>query len=163
MNRQQTMTALFAIADAYAKQYEAQAAVLDRNAKIEKKALMIERNMASNCASFARMEYNGNIYPVREKMVFRQYHYFDAYLEEFAGLTGDARESFLVFAHAVTMVRGCFYDRHKTALEAAETAGNAEGVFENRLICGVCVQILDDWCAWWKENGGVDCGGVSWN
>ena len=160
MNGQETMTALAAIADGYAARFIEQAAALDKTAKMEKKALMIERNMAVHCKTFALMKYDGNIYPVREKMVFRQYHYFDDYRAAFDALTGDARESFLVFAHAVTMIRGCFYDRHNAALDSAGDAGE---IFENRLICGVLGQILADWRDWWKENGCIDCGGLAWN
>ncbi|MBQ8508951.1 MAG: hypothetical protein IJ493_03495 [Clostridia bacterium] len=160
MNGTETMAALREIAHRYQEQYDAQIEALSKDAKLERKALLIQRNMAGHCASFARMEYNGHIYDTRERMIFRSYHYFDVHRDAYAQLAGDERESFLIYAHAISMVRGCFYDKHKAELAAAEASGNVEGVFEQLLICGVVGQILDDWRAWWKKNGTMDCGGI---
>ncbi|MBQ2708455.1 MAG: hypothetical protein IJF67_09325 [Clostridia bacterium] len=157
MNAKETMTALYDIADAYAQRFAAEAAKLPPEAKIEKKALLIQRNIAGNCAGFPRMEYAGHILDTRERMVFAQNHYYKDCREQFEVLTGDAREMFLVWAHAMTMVRRCFYDKHMADLAAAEEANDVEAVFENRLICGVVGQILDDWRAWWKAHGMFDC------
>ena len=158
MNAKETMTALYDIADAYAQRFAAEAVKLPPEAKIEKKALLIQRNIAGNCAGFPRMEYAGHIFDTRERMIFLQNHYYKDCREQFEQLTGDSREVFLVWAHAMTMVRRCFYDKHLADLEAAEAEGDVESAFENRLICGVVSQILDDWRGWWKEYGVLDCG-----
>ena len=157
MNGAQAMRELYAIAHEYSQRYDADAAKLPKEARMEKKALTIERNIAENCAGFPRMEYSGHIYDTRERMIFCQNHYFDAYRKPFEVLDGDDRETFLIWAHAMTMVQRCFYDKHRETLAAAEASGDVEGVFENRLICGVVGQILDDWRTWWKRHGCMDC------
>ena len=157
MTTHETMTALHAIADGYAARFAAEAAKLPPEAKLERKALLIQRNIAANCAGFPRMEYAGHILDTRERMVFAQNHYFKDYREQFEALTGDARDMFLVWAHAMTMVRRCFYDKHTADLAAAEALGDVEAAFENRLICGVVGQILHDWRAWWKTHGAWEC------
>ncbi len=160
MNGTETMAALCGIANKWERQYEEALAALPKEAKLERKALIIQKNMASHCGNFARIEYNGHIYDTRERMVFVQHHRFDSCRSAYDALEGGEREMFLVWAHAVTMVRHCFYDSHREALAKAEENGEAETVFEQRLICGTVGQILDEWYAWWKQNGVMKCGEI---
>ncbi|MBQ8551827.1 MAG: hypothetical protein IJ428_03330 [Clostridia bacterium] len=160
MNGKETMTALHELAKRYADEYVSRLAELSPDAKTERKALLIQKNMAEICAVFPKYEYNGHIYETREKQVFGQNnHYFDAYRRTYDSLDADEREAFLIYAAAITLARCNFYDKRKAELDCGE--GTAESVFEARLICGVVGQILDDWCAWWRQNfPHIDIGGV---
>lgn len=159
MNGKDTMIALHGLAKRYADEYDARLTELAPDAKIERKALSIQKNMAEIGGTFPRYEYNGHVYDTREKQVFGQLHYFDEHRETFERLTEGEREAFLIYTAAVSMLRCNFYDKRRAVLEVADA--DAEAVFEARLICGVVGQILDDWRQWWRDNfPHIDLGGV---
>lgn len=109
--------------------------------------------------NFSDVPFDEKYYSVRESRVFDNpaASYFDEYREWYENETDTgAKEGFLVYAHAVQMVRSAFYDKKAAELERAEQHGNAERVFECRMIVGTLQALLDKWAMLWAsetENG----------
>ena len=137
--------------------YVQKMAELDKNAKTEKKALAISKNMAVHCASFVTLGLNACEKGFAENRVFRQsWHCFDDCKPDYDSLNSEDKEIFLVFAFAVSMIKCCFYYRKKNLLAAKENH-TAEEVFEARIIVGVIEEIFKEWQKFWDENGVIKC------
>lgn len=147
------------IAQKYVNEIKEQLAVLPRESKTERKALMIAKNEAELCATFAKMGYAASItspqyYEIRERRVFG-YQEFAGYRDWFDSADEEQRHIFLIYAHAIGMVKNNLY--RKRELEAAKDAGDVNAAFENGIIVKILDTIMNEWRAWWKENGCVPC------
>lgn len=151
---------------AIAKKYEEQSAEklrsLPREAKTERKALSIAKNEAGICAAFAGMHCSPNgaitserYYTIRENRVFGNPE-FSGYRDWYDGADEEDRHVFLIYAHAIGMVKSNIYRENE--LRRAREAGDVASEFENGIIVNVLDAIMNEWRAWWKENGCVPCG-----
>ncbi len=159
MTGSETKAALARIAKEEVAFFEEKLAALPDENTTEKKALRISHNMAELCATFAEMFLGRkDEYQLKERRVF-QNHYFDDSRAEYDALTDEeAKNSFIAYAFAVSMIRMNFYEKRKNELELADSAENqtpedVKKAFEARLICNVLDSILTKWRAWWAENG----------
>ena len=155
MTGKETTQALKAIAQAKYDSYTAQMGALDSTHRTERKALAISRQVASNCGSFADIEFKENVYTKEVRVFGKSFRDFDEYKPIYETLTGDDRDSFIEFSFAVVMARHAYYHKHKTELE--NTQLSAEKRFEHELIISVIDDILRDWQRWWNEHGCVKC------
>ena len=100
-------------------------------------------------------------YSVRESRVFNNpngfyfLEYKNWYEEEKAT---NSKEAFLVYAHAVQMVRTAFYDKKKAELKKANEAGRTEQIFECKMIIDTLQDLMGRWEEMWeaeksKNNG----------
>lgn len=154
MNGQQTKEALYALASKKEQEYIDRLVALDRANKTERKALKMLLNYTRNCAGFTKMDYMGNGFIVREEQI-RNIHLFDNYLPYLESLNGDSRESFLVYAAAVSIVYANFYAAAKAVVEKG--TANVNEAFEAKLKFDCTREILEKWITWWNENGFVKC------
>ena len=152
MNGQQTKEALLSLAVERAGEYKERLAALDPANKTETKALKMLLNLTNICAGLGNCD---NTVSVKE-MQMRNLHVFDEYLPYLDSLKGDERESFIVFAAAVSMVHFHFYAPAKVIVEGNSVSAKEE--FEAKVKYGCIREILEKWIAWWNENGCVKCG-----
>ncbi len=154
MNGKQTKDALYSIASEREQEYIVRLAALDFFNKTEKKVLRILLNYTRNCAGFARMDYMGNGYVVREKQI-RDLHVFDDYLSYLDTLKGDSKDAFMIYTASFSMVYSNFYVGAKAIIEKG--TASVEEAFEAKLKFDCTREILTKWADWWKENGCVNC------
>ena len=160
MNGREMRTALSDIALCKAKEYKEKLEEIDKNAAHERRALLIAAKIAENCAGFVNIDFMGRFYEVRERRVFGQgYHDFDAFKQVFETLSGDDKESFLVYAFSMVMV---IHNFSTGSVEVEQNANSAskrdiEKAFDDRIKSGVTREILLLWQAFWNENGCVKC------
>ena len=160
MNGAEMRKALSGIALGKAKEYKEKLEEIDPNAAHERRALLIASKIAENCAGFVNIEFRGHFYEVRERRIFGQGYYdFDACKQVFETLSGDDKESFLVFAFSMVMAIHNFL---AGSVEVGQTEENAskrdiEKAFADRIKSGVTREILLLWQAFWNENGCVKC------
>ena len=160
MTGQETKDAMTKIAQCERAVFTEKLNALPKNAKTqtERKALKICEQLAGNCSGFVQIDFSGHFYDTREKRIFSQnWNFFETYKEAYQKLDGDDKESFLVYAFAVSMVKMCFLDQRMKKLEAAEAVTDVELIFESKIILGVLGKIMDGWRTWWKENGCFPC------
>ncbi len=164
MNTLETANALAEIAQAKVTEFDARLAALAPEAKTERKALTIARQMASHAANFAMMPARGGAAFVGgggkkemfERRIFREFPWFRDCEAAYRALDEDGQGSFRSFAFAFGMVKWALYDKRKAVLDAPEEA-NANARFEAQIICGVLGDILTAWQAWWREHGCIAC------
>ena len=160
MTGNQTKEAMAAIALEKAAIYAEKLKTLDKTAKTERKALAISKQIAENCAGFVNIEFMDRFYEVREMRVYgERFHDFDEYKPLYDSLTGDDKESFLVFSFGVVMVRHSLLEKRNAFRSNGEgsNVGNAQDLFEAQIITGVIEEILRDWQKFWNENGCIAC------
>ena len=152
MNEKQTKEALCSLALERAEEYKERLAGLNPANKTEIKALKMLLNLTNICAGLGNCD---NTVAVKEKQI-RFLHVFDENLPYLDSLVGDDRDSFIIFAAAVSMVYSHFYAKPKALVEGKPTIG-AEEAFEAKLKYDCIREILEKWIAWWGENGCVKC------
>ena len=136
--------ALCELSERYIDEYEAALKSTPRENKLEKRALSIQLNMAKLTRTF--MCFNYNRVPMKEqhkvqKILLQRFGIPEPDDPAYAALTEDA------------FLRQAFIDRHIEKLTAALASGNADQVFESRIVLGTLYAILREWLAWWREHG----------
>ena len=120
---------------------------------------MIEQATKMVSMKFSGQAHDDKYYGVREGRIFNnpsntylsdKKEWYDA--EEDA----DIKQSFLVYAHAVQMVRSAFLDKKKEELKKAKNANAIESVFEINVVIDTLATLLIEWEKWWASTGG-DC------
>ncbi len=100
------------------------------------------------CMKFSNVSYDSKYYSVREDRIFYGPAplYFSEKAKWYDSLENtDLKEAFLVYAHAVQMVRCAFLDKKGVELEKAIQMKQVEAEFECRLIIGTLEDLLSQW------------------
>jgi hypothetical protein len=71
----------------------------------------------------------------------------------YAALSEDGKTAWVQFAEPTAFLHQAFIDRHIEKLKAAHESGDADQVFESRIVLGTLYTILREWLAWWREHG----------
>ncbi len=145
---------MFASATEDLAEYDAKLTSLASDAKTERKALTIQKNITQNSAGFLNYDFGGRYFEVRENIVFRQTNSFSHLKPDYDALDGSAKRLFLTYAYALFMVTKNFYEPR---IKQVECETNAAKLFEARLIVGTVGEILDKWQSIWAEHGVIRC------
>lgn len=162
MTREENVqNSLVDIAQKYVDDITEQLAALPRESKTERKALKIAEHEASLCVTFAKMRcapdssiISPSYYELREYRVFG-YPEFEGYREWYENAGEEDRHIFLIYAHAIGMIKNNFY--HDKELKLAKESGDVTAAFEYSVIVKTLDLIMNEWRAWWKENGCIPC------
>lgn len=148
--------ALIAIAQDIIKEYDQQIKALDPAAKTEKKALIIQREMASLCnraglVGFAHPNYceDPRIPDSRFCVTTAHYHAVNAY---YGALPADDRRVVLPYLHSLYFMSINFLIPWRAELSRAEGAGDAAAAFELGLKIHTVERVLEARRVWWQEN-----------
>lgn len=103
---------------------------------------------------FSDVPYDEMYYGIRENRVFGKVgiKYFSdckAWYEEC--MDAESKKIFLVYSHAVMMLRSAFLDKNKIELEKAESAGDIEAIFEIRMVLDTITELLGKWENLWES------------
>ena len=148
--------ALIAIAQAMVEEYDQQIKALDSAAKTEKKALIIQREMASLCnraglVGFAHPNYceDARIPDSRFRTTTAHYPAVTAY---YGSLSEDDRRVVLPYLHSLYFMSINFLIPWRAELTRAEGAGDAAAAFELGLKIHTVERVLEARRVWWQEN-----------
>lgn len=103
---------------------------------------------------FSDVPYDEMYYGVRENRVFGKVgiNYFSdckSWYEEC--MDDESKKIFLVYSHAVMMLRSAFLDKNKIELEKAESAEDIEAIFEIRMVMDTITELLGKWENLWES------------
>ena len=148
--------ALCEIAERYIEEYEAALKSVPKENRLEKRALSIQLNMAKLTRTFVCFNYNR--VPMKQQSFVRKsiMHRFGAAepdTAEYTTLSEDEKSAWIQFAETTAFLHQAFINRHLEALNAGLESGNADQVFESRIVLGTLYTVLRDWLAWWREHG----------
>lgn len=148
--------ALCAISERYIDNYETALKSTPREKRLEKRALSIQLNMAKLTRTF--MCFNYNRVPLKQQSFVRRsimyrYGVSEPDAPEYAALTEDERSAWVQFAETTAFLHQAFIDQHLEKLNAGLESGNADQVFESRIVLGTMYAVLREWLAWWREHG----------
>lgn len=140
-----------------AADYAEQFANLEKEDKLRRKMLSIQKSMAENCAGFAAMAFTKTTWPEqiarRENILRNHTDVLTPYADVLAGMSEDARFAFILYAHTNWFLHNAFLNKHLENLSAARAAGQPEKAFDDRVILGTVYAICREWRTWWQENG----------
>lgn len=165
MNGKTTETNMLKIADDIKAALSSEASSLDPQQKTAAKAYNIcigILNQASKMVSmkFSDKSYDEKYYSVRESRVFNNPNgsYFLEYKSWYDNeMNSDSKEAFLVYAHAVQMIRTAFIDKKKAELKKANEFGQTEQIFECKMIIDALQDLMEKWKAMWEaEKGNIN-------
>ena len=147
---------LCGIAERYVGEYESALRSAPKEKKLEKRALSIQLNMAKLARTFVCFNYNR--VPMKEqsrarKNMLRRFGIPEPDGPEYAALTEDEKSAWAQFAGSTAFLHQAFIDQHLAKLRAGVDSGNADQVFESRIVLGTLYAVLREWLAWWRENG----------
>ena len=144
------------ISERYIDEYEAALKSTPKENRLEKRALSIQLNMAKLTRTFVCFNYNRVAMKqqslAQEKML-RRFGLVVPDFPDFAALTEDGQSAWLQFAGSTAFLHQAFIDQHLEKLNAGLASGNANQVFESRIVLGTLYTILREWLTWWRENG----------
>ena len=148
--------ALCEISERYIEEYEAALKSVPRENRLEKRALSIQLNMATLTRTFVCFNYNRG--PMKEqspaqKNMLRRFGIPEPDDPEYAALTEDGQSAWIQFAGSTAFLHQAFIDQHLAKLSAGVNSGNADQVFESRIVLGTLYTILREWLGWWREHG----------
>ena len=148
--------ALCEIAERYIDEYEAALKSVPRENRLEKRALSIQLNMATLTRTFVCFNYNR--VPMKQqsfvrKSIMHRFGVTEPDTPEYAALTEDDRGAWIQFAETTAFLHQAFIDRHLAQLKSGSEAGEADRVFESRIVLGTLYTILREWLGWWREHG----------
>ena len=148
--------ALIAIARNIVEEYDQQIKALEPAAKTEKKALIIQREMASLCnraglVGFAHPNYceDPRIPDSRFRTITAHYPAVTAY---YGALSEDDRRIVLPYLHSLYFMSINFLIPWRAELSRAEGAGDAAAAFELGLKIHTVERVLEARRVWWQEN-----------
>ena len=154
----ETQQILADIANRHVEAISAEAAALTPNDKLQKKALMIAKNMAQLCNTFTSYTFGAktvNDYVAKRMKLVRDNHCTDEIEEQLAALAPDELGMFSVFAHATWLLHNAFFDKHTAEIHEAYRNGHPEKAFEANIIVRVLNAVCLEWHEWWRANGSV--------
>ena len=133
--------------------------ILDTSQKTALKAYNICISLLGQAAKMVNMKFSGQsydekYYSVRESRVFNNSNnsYFIDKKDWFDKESNqDSKESFLVYAHAVQMVRTTFYDKKKNELKKAKDNKQIENIFECQMAVDILSDLLESWQKMWES------------
>ncbi len=108
---------------------------------------------------FSNQSHDELYYNTREKRVFNApaKMYFAEYRSWYeSNPSRDLKEAFLVYAHAIQMVKTAFIDKNINELKLAKQYNETEKVFETSMVIDSLQQLIQKWEQWWIANGGID-------
>lgn len=148
--------ALIAIARNIVEEYDQQIKALEPAAKTEKKALIIQREMASLCnraglVGFAHPNYceDPRIPDSRFRTITAHYPAVTAY---YGALSEDDRRIVLPYLHSLHFMSINFLIPWRAELSRAEGAGDAAAAFELGLKIHTVERVLEARRVWWEKN-----------
>ncbi len=148
--------ALIAIAQTIVEEYDAQLKALEPTARTEKKALIIQREMASLCnraglVGFAHPNYceDARIPDSRFCTITAHYPAVTAY---YGALSEDDRRVVLPYLHSLYFMSINFLIPWRVELTRAEGAGDAAAAFELGLKIHTVERVLEARRVWWEKN-----------
>ena len=109
----ETQQILADIASRHVEAITAEAAALSPNDKLQKKALMIAKNMAQLCHTFTGYTFGAktvNDYVAKRMKLVRDNRCTDEIEDQLAVLASDELGMFSVFAHATWLLHNAFFD-----------------------------------------------------
>ena len=140
-------------ADGYAEQLKN----LSKEDRLQKKVLIIQKQMSEHCAGFAAMAYTQTTWPEqiarRENILRNHTQVLVPYADVLAGMTEDEKFTFILYAHTNWFLHNAFMDKHLENLRTAKAVGQPEKAFDDRIILGTVYSICREWRKWWQENG----------
>ncbi len=156
MTAQELKERMFDLANEKASAYEEKRHSLEKDKKIERKALSIQKEISENCAKFLQYHFDGRYHKVREQILFhcRPNDLFEPYRAEFCKLNEEDQALFLTFAYPMWMILHHFYLPRKEMLKKENAA---EKIFESKLIIGTVGEILGEWQTLWNIHGSMKC------
>lgn len=137
--------------------------LLDKKQTTAIKAYKISLGMIDQAARLVEMKFSDEAhdekyYSVREDRIFKNpgtAYFSDKKEWYYSEKDIDTKQSFLVYAHAVQMVRSAFLDKENEKLQRAQRANDAEAVFEIRMIVDTLNTLLDEWKKQRQAEGGI--------
>ncbi len=148
--------ALIAIAQSIVEEYDAQLKALAPTAKTEKKALIIQREMASLCnraglVGFAHPNYCEDPRIPDSRFCTTTAHY-PAVTAYYGALSEDDRRVVLPYLHSLYFMSINFLIPWRAELARAEGARDAAAAFELGLKIHTVERVLEARRVWWEEN-----------
>ena len=116
---------------------------------------MIDQSCKMVSMKFSPQSHDEKYYSVRQDRVFKSpgTGYFIDQKEWYEKETStDKKQAFLVYAHAVQMVRSAFLEKKNEELKKAQTANAVEAKFEIKMVIDTLNDLLDAWEKWWNES-----------
>jgi len=154
----ETQQILADIANRHVEAISAEAAALPPDNKLQKKALMIAKNMAQLCHTFTGYTFGAktvNDYVAKRMKLVRDNRCTDGIEDRLAVLAPDELGMFSVFAHATWLLHNAFFDKHTAEIHEAYQNGHPERAFEANIIIRVLNAVCLEWHEWWRANGSV--------
>ena len=148
--------ALVDIAQTIAEGYDTQIKALPPEAKTEKKALTIQKEMASLCIRCGLLAHSAQMADMMEKrMLTPAPQGFLARIDDpcykaFCDMSPADREVVTPYIHGLYFMADQFLIQWKSELTRAEAAEDTAGVFELNLKLGTVLRVLTSWEAWWQ-------------
>ena len=132
---------------------------LDSKQATAKKAYNISAAVFNQAIKLVSMKFSNQLhdesyYNIREKRVFDApaTMYFAKYRSWYeSNSSRDSKEAFLVYAHAIQMVKTAFLDKNINELELAKQHNATEKIFETNMVIDSLQQLIQKWIA----NGGI--------
>ena len=148
--------ALCELSERYIGEYEAALRSVPKDSRLEKRALSIQLNMAKLTRTFLCFNYNR--VPMKEqhkvqRILLQRFGPAEPDDPEYAALSEDGKTAWVQFAEPTAFLHQAFIDRHIEKLKATHESGDADQVFESRIVLGTLYTILREWLAWWREHG----------
>lgn len=115
---------------------------------------MIDQSCKMVSMKFSPQSHDEKYYSVREDRIFKSpgTGYFIDQKEWYEKETNtEKKQAFLVYAHAVQMVRSAFLDKKIEELKKAQHANAVEAKFEIKMVIDTLNDLLDAWEKWWNE------------
>ncbi len=153
--------AMAKIAADYAADADSRLKALPADAKREKKAIIIEREMYNLCSRA------GLLYYAKNAKSEDHLHWVCGFLLKFlapypktavlfAEADDETKLKLAPYLRGVIFMDDQYLKPNRAALAKAEEAGDAEEIFELRIKVGAVAKVIDAWRSWWKKNGIVE-------
>ena len=150
--------AMVKIAAASAVDADARLKALPPDAKREKKAIIIEREMYNLCIR-AGLLYNTKNARSEDHlrrvcgMLPKLLTPYPKAAALFAEADDETKLKLAPYLRGVSFMNDQFLKPNRAALAKAEETGDAEEIFELRIKVGAVAGVIDEWRRWWKKNG----------
>ena len=146
--------ALADIANTIAGEYETKLRSLTPEAKTEKKALSIQREMAGLCIRCGLLAHTHRSPQGMINRLLRPQSFLERIDETcykaFCDMSPADREVVTPYIHGLYFMADQFLIQWKSELTRAEAAEDTAGVFELNLKLGTVLRVLTSWEAWWQ-------------